>query len=288
MGSNNALVRSVPAKDPPIRGYARVLANLAEGNGRRIRVAIRGWPGAIPGQFVMVGAGAEASVPRYDPLLSRPMAVYREHGPGEAGEAEIELFYRVVGRGTALLSEVGPAQRVSIVGPLGRGFPLVDCGSGGGPALLVGGGTGIASLYEFARALAEAGRSVVLLLGAGARDDLIGRADFEALGLELVCTTEDGSDGIRGLVTGPLETRLAEHGSAASVFAVGPTPMLRACADLAARYAAACLVSLENPMACGFGVCLGCAVPRAEEGFSLVCRDGPVFDAREIDWEGLP
>ncbi len=62
MGSNNALVRSVPAKDPPIRGYARVLANLAEGNGRRIRVAIRGWPGAIPGQFVMVGAGAEASV----------------------------------------------------------------------------------------------------------------------------------------------------------------------------------------------------------------------------------
>ena len=64
--------------------------------------------------------------------------------------------------------------------------------------------------------------------------------------------------------------------------------MMRACADLATKHEAACLVSLENPMACGFGVCLGCAAPRAEGGFSLVCRDGPIFDAREINWEGLP
>ena len=74
----------------------------------------------------------------------------------------------------------------------------------------------------------------------------------------------------------------------ATVFAVGPTPMMRACADLAAEAGAGCLVSLENPMACGFGVCLGCAAPRAEGGFSLVCKAGPVFEATEIAWEGLP
>ena len=291
MDSVKAVIHSVPSNDPPIRGHARVLANLVEGNGRKIRLAVEGWPGSLPGQFVMVGAGAEASVPRKDPLLPRPMAVYRELGPvegGTAGERAIELLYRVVGRGTTLLSDARPGESVSLVGPLGQGFPLQDFGSGGGAALLVGGGTGIASLYELARALAEAGRSVVVMLGARSRDDLTGRADFEALGIELVCTTEDGSEGHRGLVTQPLESRLAEQGAAASVFAVGPTPMMRACADLARKYAAHCLVSLENPMACGFGVCLGCAAPRAEGGFSLVCRDGPVFDAREIDWEGLP
>jgi dihydroorotate dehydrogenase electron transfer subunit len=74
----------------------------------------------------------------------------------------------------------------------------------------------------------------------------------------------------------------------ATVYAVGPTPMMRACAELAAAVGARCLVSLENPMACGFGVCLGCAAPRSGGGFSLVCRAGPVFAAQEIDWAGLP
>jgi dihydroorotate dehydrogenase electron transfer subunit len=286
-----AVIHSVLSNALPVRGYARVLANDVDGNGRKIRLAVSGWPGSIPGQFVMIGAGAEASVPRTDPLLPRPMAVYREHGPvesGAAGDCEVELLYRVVGRGTTLLSEARPGERISLVGPLGQGFPLEDSTGAGGPALLVGGGTGIASLYELARALAESGRPVVVLLGARSREDLTGRADFAALDLELVCTTEDGSEGLRGLVTEPLEARLVEHGSAAAVFAVGPTPMMRACADLATKHEAACLVSLENPMACGFGVCLGCAAPRAEGGFSLVCRDGPIFDAREINWEGLP
>ena len=295
MGSKNAVIRSVSSNILPIRGYGRVLANVAEGNGRKLQLAVAGWPGAIPGQFVMLGPGAAASVARRDPLLPRPMAVYRELGPVEAEQASgrgiesvVELLYRVVGRGTTLLSEARIGDRISIVGPLGRGFPLDDFGAGGGPALLVGGGTGIASLFELARALSQAGRRVVVLLGARGCEDLTGRGDFEALDVELVCATEDGSQGIQGLVTEPLAEQLAEHGSAASVFAVGPTPMMRACADLAARHAAACLVSLENPMACGFGVCLGCAAPRATGGFSLVCRDGPVFDAREIDWEGLP
>lgn len=285
--------RSVAAEHPPRRGLARVLANDVDGHGRKLRLALPDWPGALPGQFVMVGAGAVGAVPRRDPLLPRPMAVYRELGgdgqAGSAGERAIELLYRVVGRGTGLLAEARTGERVSLVGPLGRGFPVE---AGTGPALLVGGGTGIASLYELARALAAAGRRVQVLLGARSAPDLIGRGDFAALAeageLELVCTTEDGSAGHHGLVTEPLADRLDAAPGTATVFAVGPTPMMRACAELAAKAGSGCWVSLENPMACGFGVCLGCAAPRAEGGFSLVCRAGPVFEAGEIAWAGLP
>lgn len=268
------------------------MSNVVDGHGRKLRLRVDGWPGASPGQFVMVGAGAESTVPRRDPLLPRPMAVYRDFGVAEGpqGEAkrDVELLYRVVGRGTTLLSEADEGDTVSIVGPLGEGFPVE---AGEGPALLAGGGTGIASLYELARALAATGRETVVLLGARSEPDLIGRADFAALaeeGVELVCATEDGSVGVEGFVTRPLGERLSQAGASATVYAVGPTPMMRACADLAEEVGAGCLVSLENPMACGFGVCLGCAAPRAEGGFSLVCKAGPVFDAREIAWEGLP
>lgn len=290
MSTLGAPIESVRSDAAPVRALARVLSNEVDRNGRKLRVAVPGWPGAIPGQFVMVGAGAEASVPRRDPLLPRPMAVYRDLGPVEGSHDErvVELLYRVVGRGTTLISEAVPGEMISLVGPLGEGFPVT---AEGGPALLAGGGTGIASLFELARALAAVGRKVVVLLGARSEADLIGRDDFAGLegeGVELVCTTEDGSAGIQGRVTEPLAERLSAANGNATVFAVGPTPMMRACGDLAEEHGAACLVSLENPMACGFGVCLGCAAPHREGGFSLVCRSGPVFDAREIAWEGLP
>lgn len=271
-----------------------MLENRVEGNGRILTLAVPNWPGSIPGQFLMIGAGAESEVVRRDPLLPRPMAVYRELGEAAEGrsglsERSIELLYRVVGRGTTLLSEAEPGDSISLVGPLGRGFPVDSAATkAAGPALLVGGGTGIASLFELAKALRETDREVVVILGARSALDLTGKDDFEALGIELICTTEDGSVGLTGRVTDPLSARLEAAKGRATVFAVGPTPMMRACAELAARHGATCLVSLENPMACGFGVCLGCAAPRAEGGFSLVCKAGPVFEAREIDWEGLP
>lgn len=297
---------------PPVRRHARVVANTTEGRGRRLRLAIPGWPGSAPGQFLMVGAGAEGSVVRRDPLLPRPMAIYRELVAGAAvgggagapaAERSIEVLLRVVGRGTALIGDLREGDRVPIVGPLGRGFEQVESQArdrariekgashptqpDAGPALLVGGGTGIASLYEWARVLAAKGRTVRVLLGARSRDDLLGWSDFEALGVELSAATEDGSAGAKGLVTLPLAERLRTT-SGATVYAVGPTPMMRACAELARAHDAACFVSLENPMACGFGVCLGCAAPRSAGGFALVCKTGPVFDARDIDWAAMP
>jgi dihydroorotate dehydrogenase electron transfer subunit len=128
-----------------------------------------------------------------------------------------------------------------------------------------------------------------VLLGARSAADLMGRADFEALGVELRVATEDGSAGRCGLVTDLLDAALAEPGPGEDrVYACGPTAMMRRAAELAAARRRRCLVSLENHMACGFGVCLGCAVPRAEGGYALVCRDGPVLDAHGVAWANVP
>jgi dihydroorotate dehydrogenase electron transfer subunit len=268
----------------PLRVDAEIARNdPAGGANRRLLLRIPDWPGFAPGQFVMLSPGARTAVERWDPLLPRPMAVYR--ASRSDGGTTIEILYKVSGRGTALLSEALPSQRVRVVGPLGRAFPPPRPGE---RALLVGGGTGIASLYELAARILEGGASgCEVLLGARTAADLMGRDDFAALGAELRVATEDGSDGERGLVTQLLERALGS-GGAPRVYACGPTPMMRRAAAIAAARGAPCAVSLENVMACGFGVCLGCAAPLAAGGYALVCREGPVFEAGAVLWEGLP
>ena len=263
----------------PLRVDAEVVANEPDGrSGLRLRLRPPGWAGADPGQFVMLSPGPLPAAPRSDPLLPRPMAVYRTL----AGGGEFEVLYKVIGRGTRLLAGARPGDSVGLVGPLGRGFAPPAPGE---HALLVGGGTGTASLLGQAAAATGAGRATVLL-GARTAGDLIGLEDFRALAASLELATEDGSEGHHGLVTEPLAKALAAD-PAAVVYACGPTAMMRAAARLAREHQARCFVSLENPMACGFGVCLGCAAPRAGGGFALVCRDGPVFDGASVDWEKL-
>jgi len=264
----------------PIRGEGTVVSNRVEaGANHRLLLRIPGWPGFAPGQFAMLSPGARGAVPRSDPLLPRPMAVYRQHPAN--GAPQVEILYKRVGRGTGLLAEASPGQRVGVVGPLGRPFAAPEPGE---RALLVAGGTGIASVYELARRLAGRAR---VLLGARGVDDLMGLDDFAALGAELRIATEDGSRGFAGRVTALLEEALAEPGPA-RVFACGPTAMLRRCAELARARGTPCVAALENHMACGFGVCLGCAAPLRAGGFALVCCEGPVFDAERIAWERLP
>ena len=271
------------AVEAPRRLDALVLDNRAEGGqNHRLRLAAPEWPGAAPGQFVMLSPGALGAAARYDPLLPRPMAVYRTLA--RDGAREVEILYKVTGRGTQLLAGTRAGERVRMVGPLGASFPLPRAGE---RALLVGGGTGIASLYELAASACERG-PVAVLLGARRASDLMGVADFAALPLELRIATEDGSEGARGVVTELLEAALADAAAPIRVYACGPTPMMRRAAELAAARGRHCIVSLENHMACGFGVCLGCAVPRAGGGFALVCRDGPVLDAGAVAWAGLP
>ena len=154
------------------------------------------------------------------------------------------------------------------------------------------------SVYDLAAQLARS-HPVEILFGARSQTDLMAIEDFEALGIALRTATEDGSAGTRGLVTELLETALDEfsEGSAAPsgnsaiqncrVYTCGPTAMMKRCAELAAQRGVPCVAALENVMACGFGVCLGCATPLTGGGFALVCRDGPAFDADAIDWERL-
>ena len=263
---------------PPTRVDAPVLENAALGGPNlRLRLEVgAGWPASAPGQFVMLSPGPLPAAPRFDPLLPRPMAVFRREG------AALDVLYKVSGRGTALLAAARPGERVRVVGPLGCGFPEAAPGA---QLLLVGGGTGIASLFDVAAHAKERAR-VVVLLGARRAEDLMALAEFRALGVELRLATEDGSAGRTGLVTDLLADALAD--GPAAVYACGPTPMMRRAAELAAGAGQPCVLSLENRMACGFGVCLGCAVPRREAGYALVCRDGPVFDAAALRLEGLP
>jgi dihydroorotate dehydrogenase electron transfer subunit len=273
---------AAPRRQAPIRGEGRVVSLADEGGvNRRLVLAVPRWPGNDPGQFAMLSPGARGSAPRFDPLLPRPMAVYRTRAGG--GDPQIEILFKVHGRGTALLADLEPGDRVAVVGPLGTPFP--DPGPGA-RAVIAAGGTGIASVYELAARLNARDVDVRVRLGARSAGDLMGESDFAASGIDLAVATEDGTRGVRGLVTDLLPDALAGDG-AAVLYACGPTPMMAAIARIAAQRGVECYASLENPMACGFGVCLGCAAPLRAGGFALVCRDGPVLPAHEVAWESM-
>ncbi len=236
---------------------------------RAVVVEVQRWPGHRPGQFGMLRLDPVGAC--RDPILPRPMAIFRCETRGAGARLEFQM--KVVGRGTALLAALTPGSEIGVLGPLGNGFPDLA-----GPAVLVGGGTGIASLYELAAAAPLRPRVV---LGGRSAQDLLGLAAFQDLDVDLELVTEDGSAGHRGLVTERIEAK-----ADTTVVACGPTAMMRRAAEIACAAGARCLVSLESPMACGFGICLGCAIPTAK-GISYCCTDGPVFDATEVRWEGL-
>lgn len=231
---------------------------------------------AVPGQFVQVAVGASAGATTADPLLRRPLSLCTI----DAALGRISCVYRVVGRGTALLARVTVGATVRLLGPLGSSFP--DPGRRQqAPLLLVGGGLGIPPLAAAAAWARRAGRTPQAILGARTAADLAGRAQVQAVTAEVLLATEDGSAGRRGLVT----DLLADHLSpGAEVWACGPGPMLAAVAATCAHRDVACWLCVERPMACGFGVCIGCAVARADHtGYLRACVDGPVFAADEID-----
>ena len=234
---------------------------------------------AVPGQFAMIRAGEDESL---DPLLRRPLSIHQADSSG----GTVDFLYRVVGRGTRLLSEKAPGDHVAVLGPLGRGFSVRHEAI----PVLVGGGLGVAPLLFLAKSLQ--GRLGVICLGAITKSQLLRLSAFTDTGLEILAATEDGSFGTRGLVTEALDRMLAgleaEDRQRIQILACGPVPMLRAVVRLAGHYRCPCQVSLEAFMACGSGLCLGCAVPDASgQGYLHVCREGPVFDASRIDWERI-
>jgi dihydroorotate dehydrogenase electron transfer subunit len=237
-----------------------------------------------PGQFAMVSGW-----PGNDPLLPRPLAVFRgAAAPG--GKGTVEFAYKVVGRGTALLSGLHPGDPVSLTLPLGKGF---DLSRERARHILVGGGVGFSSVFPAAAALAGRKAPFDLLFGARTRSELPPSAWIPPLGPHgkgHPCT-EDGTAGFQGLVTEAARETLsslpAHERERTVLLACGPHAMLRAVARIADEFGLPAQVSLESHMACGFGVCWGCvAAVKEGEGtaFRRVCKEGPVFDSREVAW----
>lgn len=233
---------------------------------------------ARPGQFVMLQVRSGL-----DPLLRRPFSICGRLQPDAFG-----VLYKVVGRGTALLSQGRPGERVQVLGPLGNGFAVNDMAR---PCWLVAGGMGVAPMLFLAQALLERGeRDVVCLTGYASGKEVLKAGTLGLPGAETAIATDDGSLGHAGPVTDLLEARLRTGEAPGTVCACGPAAMLARVAELARAAEAACQVSLEATMACGMGVCLGCTVHAAPgEGhpYLQVCSEGPVFSAEAVDWDRL-
>jgi len=237
----------------------------------------------LPGQFLMLKVSESI-----DPLLRRPFGFFdvgtqpAEYAGG-SDQTYAEILFKVVGKGTRMLSALHHGDLVDLLAPLGKPF---DPGPAGEEKLLVGGGIGLAPLYYLAKALVARGEKVRLFAGGRNRDDILCITEFERLGVETYVSTDDGTLGESGLVTEVLERHLAPG---KRIFACGPTPMLRAVALMAERHGVPCQVSMEAYMACGVGACLGCVLPGAAHtdetpDYRCVCKDGPVFDSFELKW----
>jgi dihydroorotate dehydrogenase electron transfer subunit len=226
-----------------------------------------------------------------DPLLRRPFSIFEILRDGNGRPSGVSIFNKRVGAGTTLLSRVEPGTRLPILGPLGRPFEPIDPPA---DAWMVAGGVGLAPFITLASALAARGTAATLFYGARRADELHCVELFDALGVRIVLATEDGSRGVHGRVTVPLGQALDTRplGSPMKLFVCGPTPMMRACAQLAASHGRACDVSLEQVMGCGLGGCYSCVVlARGTDGgtphHTRTCVDGPVFDATRVVWEAI-
>jgi len=230
---------------------------------------------ARPGQFVMV-----RTTPGYDPLLRRPLSIHQT-----IGNEQLQLLYKVVGKGTQILSALAPGQKLNLIGPLGHGFDL----AGKQAICLVGGGMGIAPLYFLAKEILRTTSppKCIVLLGARTAAELgpLPR-DFMDIGVtETHLATDDGSLGHHGFVAELLQQRL-DPIQRWTVCTCGPQPMMKAVVGQCRKQGWECQVSLETMMACGISACLGCAIPRADLSgpYLHVCKDGPVFKAEEVAW----
>lgn len=220
-----------------------------------------------PGRFAMVQVREGAS-----PLLRRPLSYLF------AGGRMAEFLYRRVGVGTRILSRAKRGDVLNVLGPLGTGY---DTSAAKTRAILVAGGIGLPPLHFLARTLKAASvKTVELIHGSASGAESLLSMGLTGEGIIVHHVTEDGSRGMKGLATEMLEKNLETVPKPDVIYACGPHPMLKAVADIAAGENLPCQVSIEAPMACGIGACMGCAIRDAEGRYVQVCGDGPVFDVK--------
>ena len=226
---------------------------------------------AEPGQFAMVGCGAEN-------LLRRPMSIHWLSSKGD--RTELALLYKVVGKGTHWLSQRQAGEKLDLLAPLGDGFSINPASRN---LLLLAGGMGIAPIYFLARRALKLGHLVKLVLGSPTAR-LLYPQKLLPPEVELITVTEDGSTGRKGLLT---DHWLEFASSADQVFACGPVAMYQAMArQMSGLNQKPVYISLEVRMGCGLGICYSCTI-KTRQGLKQVCTDGPVFALADIHWGEL-
>lgn len=238
-------------------------------------------PRPAPGQFYMLASAVEWQGESGRPFLPRAVSVARILG--EAGSLRLEFLIEAVGPGTDRLAVLGPGDRCWVAGPFGNGFSSPkQLNPDAVGAVLVGGGIGIAPMAVLRRELVARGVATRTLLGfrdrdhSGAIETLFGCEETRL-------AFEDGSSGHRGYVTDLLGRVLAgDDVAGAAVYSCGPPAMLEAVRTMCAGHDLPVELALESPMACGFGACFGCAVPKPDGGYLRLCVDGPVLRGDEI------
>ncbi|NLI90737.1 MAG: dihydroorotate dehydrogenase electron transfer subunit [Peptococcaceae bacterium] len=240
---------------------------------------------AQPGQFLHIQVSATQ-----DPLLRRPLSIA---GINRVKE-EVTIYYKVVGRGTDLLTRFKENDYISVLGPLGTGFTIPQKGE----LLLIAGGIGVFPLYSLIQAVDREQVKIHLFWG-GENIDFLESADLKYIlntGVNLKISTMDGSLGHQGLVTDLLQAGIRDSGFAdlnhnhlLAAAACGPKGMLKAAAEICLKNNIPLEVSLEERMACGIGACLGCVCTVKGEDGNLkrkrVCKEGPVLKAEEVVWD---
>lgn len=239
---------------------------------------------ATPGQFVMLKPSRG-----FDPMLRRPFSIFEIVRDARGETIGLSVLNKRVGVGTSMLFDANAGDVVGCLGPLGQPFVPVDPPA---EAWMIAGGVGLAPFATLAEALAARKTPMTLFYGGRSSSDLFYTEFFERLGARLMLTTEDGTRGEAGRVTVPLERALtsARAGQPISIYACGPTPMMRAVAAIGARTGHPVYVSLEPVMGCGMGGCYSCVVRvRRDAGSHFVrsCLEGPVFDASTVVWDAL-
>ena len=214
---------------------------------------------SMPGQFVMI----KPIDSRFDPFLARPISIFNWQNK------QIELLIKIVGKGTAILSEMRIGEKIRINGPLGNSFSNVE-----GTISLFGGGIGIAPLYFIAKKLKKVEN---IVLGFRDKEDVILTKEFEQFS-EVIVVTDNGSNGVKG---NPATLLQEIEKKPNNIFACGPMKMMEALHEVAKHYLINDFYSLESVMGCGFGACLGCRV-NTKNTSVLVCKEGPIFKGSEI------
>jgi dihydroorotate dehydrogenase electron transfer subunit len=268
------------------RRVVEVADNRSSGAYRIFTAVDRDGPEPRAGQFYMLAAGEHWGSRDGRPFLPRAFSV--AHARAVDAGVTLEFLVEGVGPGTERLAALEAGDGLWITGPLGRPFSTpAELGGEVAGAILVGGGIGIAPLAIWRSQLTRKGVPTRVLLGFRDRAHSGGLDLFDCSELRLA--SEDGHAGHRGLVTDLLSV-LLEGGDAASaaVYACGPPAMLEAVRAMSAERGVATQLAMEAPMACGFGACMGCAVPLAEGGYMRLCVDGPVIEASKIETALVP